>query len=126
MDARVKTGSRKGRLNYPAAFKMQLAVAACEPGVSVSKLALTHQLNANMVFKWRRQYRAGLLGDSTGQPAVLLPVEVIARQAPRSAVPAIPTTPQHRIEIVIADAVVRIHGAVDAVLLRTVIGSLRA
>jgi transposase-like protein len=39
----------------------KLAMAASDPGVSVSKLALEHQFNTNMVFKWRRDLRAGLL-----------------------------------------------------------------
>jgi transposase len=98
MDTEVKTGNRKGRLNYNTAIKMHVARAPCEPGVSVSKLALTHQLNADMVFKWRREYRAGLLGDSTGQPAVLLQVKVITRQTPRAAVPTIPVSPHHLLE----------------------------
>ena len=60
MDTVVKESNRTGRPNYPLSFKLKVAVAACEPGISVSKLALSHQLNANMVFKWRREYLAGL------------------------------------------------------------------
>ncbi|WP_229522062.1 transposase [Massilia antarctica] len=56
----MESGNRKGRPNYPAEFKRQLAVAACEPGISVSKLAQEHGVNANMLFKWRRDLRAGL------------------------------------------------------------------
>ncbi|WP_338761275.1 transposase [Massilia sp. METH4] len=36
-----------------------MAQQAFEPGVSVAQLALQHQLNSNMVFKWRRQLCAG-------------------------------------------------------------------
>ncbi len=43
----------KGRLNYDVAFKKQLAVAACAPGISVARLALEHGINANMLHKWR-------------------------------------------------------------------------
>ncbi|MGQ0528472.1 MAG: transposase [Panacagrimonas sp.] len=32
---------------------MQLAKASCEPGISVAKLAQSHGLNTNMLFKWR-------------------------------------------------------------------------
>ena len=55
MDTVLKQGSRSGRLNYPRSFKLKVAVEACAPGISVSQLALKHQLNANMVFKWRRE-----------------------------------------------------------------------
>ena len=58
-------GSRKGRPNYAPEFRREVAVAACEPGISVAKLAQSHGLNPNMVFKWRRQYRADLLGKKS-------------------------------------------------------------
>ena len=54
--------TRKGRPNYPVDFKRHLAALACEPGISVAKLAFEHSLNANLLFKWRRHYRAGLFG----------------------------------------------------------------
>lgn len=128
VDTTIKPGSRKGRLNYSPDFKKRVAVASCEPGVSVSKLALEHKLNANMVFKWRREYRAGLF-DGLGAGSVsLLPVEIVAPREPRRAALAAPApkSTRHLIEILIADAVVRVDGAVDAALLRTVIQSLRA
>lgn len=62
MDTVINPGTRKGRQNYSIEFKRRLAVAACAANVSVSKLALEHEVNANMVFKWRRQYRASLFG----------------------------------------------------------------
>ena len=37
-------------------------MAACAPGVSVAKLALEHGVNTNLLFKWRREYRAGKFG----------------------------------------------------------------
>ena len=74
-------------------FKQRLAIAACAPNVSVSNLALEHEVNANMVFKWRRQYRAGLLGADV--ETTFLPVAVkIApggEPAPVSAEPSRPT-----------------------------------
>ncbi|WP_374358838.1 transposase [Pseudoduganella danionis] len=72
MDTEVESGNRRGRPNYSPEFKHRLAVAACDPGVSVSKLAQDHGINTNMLFKWRRDLRAGLL---TG-PATALAQEV--------------------------------------------------
>jgi transposase len=55
----LRRTSRKGCPNHAVEFKRRLAIAACEPGVSVARLALEHRINANLLFKWRRQYRAG-------------------------------------------------------------------
>lgn len=129
LDTEVKPGNRKGKPNYSVEFKRQLAVAACEPGVSVSKLALAHQVNANMVFKWRRDLRAGLFDDAAQVPTTLLPV-VVARTSVAAPPKAVPATrnpvPNGMIEIVIADAIVRVSGDVDGALLKTVMQSLRA
>ncbi|HAK2444221.1 TPA: transposase, partial [Salmonella enterica] len=34
--------------------KQQLVAASCEPGLSISKLALENGINANLLFKWRK------------------------------------------------------------------------
>ena len=69
-----KEGTRKGRLNYDAGFKQQLAKASCEAGVSIARLALEHGLNANMVHMWRRQYLAALAAQAQPVSAQFLPV----------------------------------------------------
>ncbi|HEX7634807.1 MAG TPA: transposase [Noviherbaspirillum sp.] len=120
MDSTAHSGSRKGRPNYPIDFKRRLAQQACEPGMSVSRLARKHGINANMLFKWRRHYRAGLLG-ATPSPT-LLPVTIAEASAPITA----GATPAGRIEIAITDAVVRIEGAADAATVRAVPQGLRA
>ena len=76
-----------------------------------------------MLFKWRRDLRAGLLTESKSQSAHLLPVVVKRVQA----VPALPsaTSSASFIEIVIADAVVRVGAGTDAALLQFVLHSLR-
>lgn len=120
-------GSRKGRPNHSEEFKRRLAAAACEPGISVSKLAREHGINANMLFTWRRSYRA----QQRQEAAVLLPVTVEQpdpRPAPRpvssAAAACEPATPNGAIEIRLARAVIRIEGAVDATTLRTVLDRL--
>ena len=127
MDTRIKQGTRNGRPNYSMEYKRRLAIAACAPDVSVSKLALAHEVNTNMVFKWRRQYRAGLLGNDI-EPA-FLPVAVVATAScdPSTTATCV-TVPSGSgmIEIEVAGAIVRVHGGVDSKALRTVIQSLRA
>ena len=129
--AEKKPGSRKGRPNYPRELRERLAAAACEPGVSVAKLARENGINANMLFTWRRRYLADQQARSAGLiPVVLLndtPTEVIA-SAPveAQAQGAKRVSPVGTIEIRIGRAVVKVDGLVDADMLRIVLGSLRS
>ena len=125
----MKPGNRKGRPNYPVEFKRRLAAAACEAGVSVSKLSMANGVNANMVFKWRREYRAGLFDDMPEARTTLLPVvlaDTSLKVAPELAVPAPAAATSSAVEIIFANAVVRVHADVDVALLRTIFQSLRA
>ncbi|MFH6742981.1 transposase [Escherichia coli] len=61
MQKNVTPGRRKGCPNYPPEFKQLLVAASCEPGISISKLALENGINANLLFKWRQQWREGKL-----------------------------------------------------------------
>lgn len=124
-----KPGSRKGRPNHSPEFRRRLAKAACEPGVSVAKLAREHGLNANLVFTWRRQY----LAEQQAAVAALLPVTVVD-EAPSEArpVPVVeseivkPVMPTGTIEVRIGRAVIKVGGVVDTEMLRTVLESLRS
>ncbi len=53
-----------------------IAEAAC-PGASVAAVARKHELNANLLFAWRRMHRRGLLEGQRHAPA-LLPVRITA------------------------------------------------
>lgn len=118
--------TRKGRPNHPLEFKRDLAQRACVAGISVSKLAQEHGINANQLFKWRRDYRSGLL---VAADAALLPVAVVESgvQATSSAVPSMSAAPaaQHGIDIVFADCTVRVGERADLAALRTVVALLR-
>ena len=123
MDTVSQSNTRERRPNYPADFKHRLATASCDPGMSVSKLAQQHGINANMLFKWRRDLHAGLLTEPKSQSAQLLPV-VVQRAHALPARPSV-TSSASVIEIVIADAVVRVSAGTDAALLQLVLHSLR-
>lgn len=69
LDATAKTSNRKSRSKYPTDFKRRLATNADTPGMSVSQLAHQHAINANMLFKWRRELRAAMFESTT--PALL-------------------------------------------------------
>jgi transposase len=46
---------------YAQEFKQQVIRETLEPGMSVSIVARRHDINANVVFGWRKQYREGKL-----------------------------------------------------------------
>lgn len=110
-----------------------LAQQACEPGVSVSQLAQQHDINVNMLFKWRRHLLAGLFDASTQAP-VMLPVtivttptmEVSAAQAAAKTLSDSGPTQQGIIEIQFAQASIRFDGHADLATLRAVVRMLRS
>lgn len=120
LDTDKTAGNRKGRPNYPVDFKRRFAIEACALGISVSKLAQQNGINANMLFKWRRELRTGLFEPVA--PA-LLPV-LVKPAMTRSPAPP-PGEPRGIVEIIIGDAVVRLHARIDAALLQLVLQSLR-
>jgi transposase len=128
-ESEAKPGSRKGRPNHDPEFRRRLAAAACEPGVSVSKLARDNGINANMLFTWRRRYREQLQAET----ASLIPVTVVEETVPEvlAMPPLMPAVgdsalPAGTIEIRIGRAVIKVDGAVDADTLRVVLGSLQS
>jgi transposase len=55
---RVRLVGRNGRRRYEAASKERLVSSCLEPGVSVSRLALEHGVNANLLRKWIKKHTA--------------------------------------------------------------------
>ena len=128
-ESEAKPGSRKGRPNHDPEFRRRLAAAACEPGVSVTKLARESGINANMLFTWRRRYREQLQAETTS----MIPVAVVHETLPAQ----VAMTPEARdvgnrtprtgtIEIRIGSVVVKVDGVVDADMLRVVLASVRS
>lgn len=124
----AKRSTRKGRPNHPVEFKRRLAQQACEAGVSVSRLAQEHGVNANLLFKWRRHYRAGLFDEVAARTA-LLPVTIAQESAKRAPAESLPPasspTADAGIEIAFNDCTVRISSAADIKVLRAVLALLR-
>jgi len=54
----VRLVGRDGRRRYDPASRDQLVAACLEPGVSVSRLAREHDVNANLVHKWIKKAKA--------------------------------------------------------------------
>ena len=108
------------RRSFSAEFKRGLVAQCLAPGASVARIAREHDLNTNQVFKWCLRFCSAL--PAATPP--LLPVAVID-SSDRPAAPE-PARPDGNIEIELACARVRITGAVDASVLRTVIDALRS
>ena len=126
------TQAKRRRREHSPALKRELIERSLRPGASVSGIALECGINANLLFKWRREHlRAngqGSLPAIETAAAVLLPVSV---QSASPEVAAAPTTPTSRqsagsIEIDIGGARVRLRGAVDEANLRIVLQALRS
>ena len=126
------------RRRYEDAFKRHLVELSLVPGASVARIALDHRLNANILFKWRRQ-RLRELAHAAPKPAAgLLPVTIMeseraAVQVPAQALsasaarkPRPGTTPIGVIEIDLPLGRVRLTGAVDLAAVRVVIEALSA
>jgi transposase len=132
----VRRPTRKGCPNHAVEFKRQLAAAACKAEISVAKLALEHSINANQLFKWRREYRAGKFGvpdpADLGTPSSAeLPVPARDPEAAVTLLPVrVPTTEDDAvaaapyIEVVFACATVRIRGVPEVSSLRLVLDCL--
>ena len=124
------THARPLRRHYAASLKRELVERSLQPGASVSGIALENGINANVLFRWRREHlhaQASVRHKSTEQ-AVLLPVKLQEPVAP----PRPDLTPPRAsmsagvIEIELGAARVRLRGMVDEANLRCVLQALGA
>lgn len=128
-----RLGRRTGpRRKYLVAEKLRILEETRRPGASIAEVARAHGINANILFGWRRLARQGLLRAESSDSTPLLPVKVesptLLPTVKPSSVPKTPPSTRERglIEIEFPGGVhVRLHGAVDARLLRRVLKTLR-
>src|SRR5947207_6657643 len=72
------SGSTQARRNHDQRFKDELIAQSLVPGASVSAIAMKGGINANLLFKWRREHlRAMAMAEAAPAAATLLPVCVI-------------------------------------------------
>jgi transposase len=122
------------RQRHTRAEKRSMVEESLAPGTSVALVARRHAVNANQIFAWRRQYRAGLLEvRDTAAASQLLPVEVAAVRSStgeRKACKRRDGVAQERLSVGVieiefpAGQRMRLCGAVDAAILAQVIAAL--
>jgi transposase len=126
-------GSTRHRRNHDQGFKDDLVSQSLAAGASVSAIAMKGGINANLLFKWRREH-VKAMAQRVPASAVLLPICVVPDVEPmpmphlpaaggaaavsRSARPGV-------IEIEVAGAQLRLRGAVDETMLSSVLRALR-
>lgn len=125
--------SRRQRRQHERTFKEELVRQSLQPGASVSAIALGNGINANMLFKWRREHLRA--ASTRTAPTVLLPVEVTpaieavsVSAATTALVPAAPAKSAARsglIELEVAGVQLRLRGPVDEASLCIVLRALR-
>lgn len=114
--------AERRRKSYSEEDKRRIVVESYEPGASVSVVARRYDINANLVFTWRRQMRD--LAPATA-PLELIPIEMIG------AVPSTPAptevAPRGMIEVVLVGGVrVRVDASVNEPALKRVLSALKA
>ena len=106
--------------------KRQIVEEALSSGRSVAEIARSHELNANQLFDWRKQYLDGRLGVN-GRACALLPVTVDEASDSSAAEPAAspPSAPAPgKIRIQLPRGEIDVEGSVDPDTLRVVIQCL--
>jgi len=104
--------------------RRQIVEETLKPGASIALVARAHDVNANQVFKWRKQYRQGRL--DVDADTTLLPVKV------SDTIQALQTRPSRKsrakrsgvIDIDLGHARVRIEGAADPECVRAAVEGL--
>jgi transposase len=109
--------------------RRQIVEETLKPGASVSLVARAHDVNANQVFSWRKQYREGRFGEPSPEPAALLPVQISKTPDKRiDSVPKIKKSTARNcrgtIQIEWNSIRIRIDGAADPDCVRVVLDGL--
>lgn len=118
------------RRQHDRAFKQELVGQSLQPGASVSAIALREGINANLLFKWRREHLRAQVAPLLAEPATLVPVQVIAEDMVPMPIATTTASPRAArtggvIEVQFAGAQLRLKGSVDEQMLASVLRALR-
>ena len=110
--------------------KRRIVEETLAEGASVAQIARLHGVNANLVFNWRRQYRAGQLGGRGGNKLLPVRVRVEDTRGPSTREPSTPgarasiVSSRGTIHIQLQDVRVWVEGSADPGLVRVVLECL--
>lgn len=141
----MESGTRIGepaRRQHDRSFKASLVEQSLQAGASVAVIARSNGINANLLFKWRRDHgrkttATSLSTAAAAAPTVLLPVRVepvtgVGAMSAIEPTPTVEAAPGSRvtarggvIEVEIAGALLPLRGAVDESMLNSVLRVLR-
>lgn len=127
-DTKQAAGKRR---RWPEGLKREIVAALAEPGASVSIVARRYDVNANQLFKWRRQFGVAPNGTSVDRVR-MLPVEITPASVPaaeaRGTGPSGPAAASTgSIEIALRGGTrVRIKGTVDPAAVSAAVGAVMA
>jgi transposase len=114
--------SKPKRRHFTAQYKVMIAQEAMAAGASVSRIARHHDVNANQIFKWIREFRDNHAGALQPAPK-LLPV-VLDDIAPPAHAKSMDVSPPKghsgTIELHLVRGRVCLAGSVDTDVLRVV------
>jgi transposase len=120
------------RRHHERSFKADLILQSLVPGASVSAIAMAAGINANLLFKWRREHMRLMRAPSTVTlvPVQLAPdLEIEPSQTPAkpgsSNLANVSNECDDVIELEFAGARLRMRGSVDETALMTVLRALR-
>ena len=130
-DAAGLSKDRRVRRFRSISEKLEIVQLTLKPGASVAQVAQAHGVNANQLFSWRKQYRAGQLCEdefaAPGRSVQLLPVSVADDEPLAVEQEQIKTlSPRLTMNIEIpGHALVSVEGDIDATFIRAVLQGLR-
>ena len=118
MDQPEEAGvQRRVRQRRSVAEKRRIVELTLVPGASVALVARAQAVNANQVFKWRRDFERGELSEPAS-PSSLLPVVLSGADRPQA------TSASIHIEFP-GHALISIESGADPILLRCILESFR-
>ena len=120
------------RRQHDRTFKADLVEQCLRPGASVAAIALASGINANLLFKWRRDHVRAQGSPTAQAAATLLPVCLIPEGDTTTQVQPVPAAAAGNrpgrpgvIELDVAGAQLRLRGSVDEATLSSVLRALR-
>jgi transposase len=116
---------KRGTYNrHSEEFKRSVVAQSLRGGTSVARVAREHNVNANQVFAWRKQFSDVQPSAPADDACTFLPVALAAVPAAPVSVVDHSCTPPGVIELTVGKAQLRLEGAVDTAVLALVLQRL--